>query len=46
MWRVKKGKKEDDPVFNIQFYLNRGVDTLTIFYVAKMDASLSILKAI
>jgi hypothetical protein len=33
-WRAKKGKKEDDPFFNTDFYLNRGwVDTLTVFYV-------------
>jgi hypothetical protein len=47
MWRAEKGKKEDDPFFNTHLYLNRGwVDTLTIFYVAKMDASFSILQAI
>jgi hypothetical protein len=43
----KKAKNKMIHFLNTQFYLNRGwVDTLTMFYVAKIDASLSILQAI
>jgi hypothetical protein len=47
MWRAKKDKKKMILYLNTQFYLNRWwVDTFTMFYVAKMDASFSILQAI
>jgi hypothetical protein len=48
MCRAKKGKKEDDPFFENTILLERGgwVDTLTMFYVAKMAAPFSILQAI
>jgi hypothetical protein len=47
MWRAKKEKKKMILFLNTQFYLNRRwVYTLTMLYVAKMDASFSILQAI
>jgi hypothetical protein len=47
MWRSKKSNKKMILFLNTHFYLNRGwVATLTMFYVAKMDASFSILQAI
>jgi hypothetical protein len=47
MWRAKKEKRKMILFFNTQFYLNhRWVDTLITFYVAKTDASFSILQAI
>jgi hypothetical protein len=46
VWRAKRTKKSI-LFFNTQFYLNRRwVYTLTMLYVAKMDASFSILQAI